>query len=267
MKISSLLVGCCLAAAANMASAYELFDSDNSAELVPFKQLPADASLGGYPLLPIGDTQLLGLFKGSWGSPPNIIPSGRAYLIVVANNTLVATVDMAANLGTNSSYGNWTNEPCKRNDYLWKQSLGGDFSNVNCASINHIVRFFDAPTGPFQQYLVWLRAKHIQIPPTVLQTEFTRYASKGRWLSYKVAVNPEYFGLPRDTETIWGASVWYKDFVNRDPRRAAFVANLSQWAQNVQSHMNAAFGKQADAFSDVPPLLQFLQHESISSKN
>lgn len=250
-----------------MASAYELFDSDNSAELVPFKPIPADASLGGYPLLPVGDTQLLGLFKGSWGSSPNFIPSGRAYLIVVANHTLVATVDMSANLGTNSSYDNWTDEPCKRNDYLWKQSLGGDFSNVNCATINHNVRFFSSPTGQFQQYLVWLRAKHIQLPPTVLKAEFTRYASKGRRLSYKIEVNPEYFGLPRDAEPIWGASGWYKDFIGQDPRRVAFVARLSEWAQNVQVHMNAAFGRHEDAFSDVPPLLQFLQHENISSTN
>ena len=154
--------------------------------------------------------------------------------------------------------GDWTDEPCKRSNFLWKRSIGGDFKNVNCASINHITNFWVSPTGEFQQLWVQLKQKNLQIPTTVIQIVFTRYSDHSRRIVYKVNLNPEIFGFEPDPEPKWGANSWYKDYSSKDPKKAEFITHLSKWVTMVQERMESAFSKEKDSFNGVPPLEAFL---------
>lgn len=167
--------------------------------------------------------------------------------------------DMVGNLEQGRS-SDWVDEPCKRKDFLWKSGEG--FTNINCATINHLTKFFQNLTGDYQQIIVQFREMKLEMPPTVVRVEFTRYSDQGRRLVYKVTLNPEMFGIDRDSEPMWGASSWHKSFVKKDPKKVAFVAGLSKWAEAVQAKMDAAFDHNADAFSSIPPLESFVKPAS-----
>jgi hypothetical protein len=192
------------------------------------------------------------------------LPLGRLNAVDIRDNKFFAAIDMQVNLEQSGSIGDWTGEPCKREDYLWKKSIGGKFKNINCATINHIVTYFTTPTGEFQQLLVKFRELSVDTPPpTIVRVVFTRYGSGGRMLTYSVDINPETFGIDRDIERLWGANSWHKSFVQKDPKKVQFVANLSKWAEEVQNRMDTAFDKKSDAFVGMPEFSSYFKPTQV----
>ena len=234
--------------------AQDLFDKNEPVAFTFLQKIQPGQSVGGYPILNFGNEW--SLFHAKTGKPTNSPYLGNVSAADIRDGKLYAMLDMVGNLEVNNA-GDWTDEPCKRNDYLWKKGEG--FRNINCVTINHHTKFFTAPTGEFQQYLVKFREMKLDIPPTVLRVEFTRYSNSGRRLVYKVTINPEMFGFERDNEPIWGANSWHKSFVEKDPKKVAFIAALSKWAESVRDKMDNGFDKKMDAFSSVPPLSSFLK--------
>ncbi len=150
---------------------------------------------------------------------------------------------------------------------MWKRSVGKAFTSVNCVSINHIVNYFVRPTGEFQQMLVWFNDQGIDVPPTIVRVEFTRYAPNTRRLVYRVDINPEHYGIARDATGVWGANGWHKNFISRDQKKVDFIENLKKWAIDVQDRMDNAFDKDARAFSNLKTLTAYLQPSSDQPKN
>jgi hypothetical protein len=164
---------------------------------------------------------------------------------------------MQANLQESNS-PDWVDEPCKREDFLWKRSIGGPIRNINCASISHLVNFFVTPTGEFQQLATQFRDEGIELPPTTVRVTFTRYASASRRLVYVIDINPEHFGIARDATVPWGSNSWHKSFVQRDPKKIEFLEKLSRWVNDVQDRMDSAFKKDLNAFAGLRPLDEYL---------
>ena len=232
-------------------SAQELF---NGKEPIAFsflqKVLPTQ-SIGGYPILNIGGEWKLVHLKTTYSSGmASGLPLGNTYMVDIRDNKFFAAFEMQGNLES-MNMSDWVDEPCKRNNFLWKRSIGGQFKDINCVSINHHTKYFTSPTGDFQQYLAQFRQIGLEIPPTVIRIEFTRYSNNGRRLLYKVTVNPELFGFERDSEPLWGTNSWYKDFSLKDSRKAEFIASLAKWAEDVQNRIDDAFDKKMGAFSGV----------------
>lgn len=246
-------------AACPICLAQDLFNAKEPLDVPFLQKLDPAQHIGGYPILNIGSELGIIHLKTSY-SPGTAsgVPIGNAAFLDIRDNKFFASMDVQANLA-NTNASDWTDEPCKREDFLWKRSTGGQFSKINCATINHITKYFTNPSGAFQQYLVKFRELGIDIAPTVIRVEFTRYSENGRRLVYKVYLNPEAFGFDRDAEPIWGANSWHKSFINKNPKKVEFIANLSKWAEAVQDKMDAAFNKKLDAFSSVPPLASFIK--------
>jgi len=213
-------------------------------------------TVGEYPILQVGDEMRLLMSKVNY-STGAIVPLGRVVMFTSRDKKFHAGLEMTANL-QQTNMSDWTDTPCKREDFLWKRSVGGKISDVNCVTINHIVNFFVNPTGEFQQMLVIAKADGIEIPPTIIRTTFTRYSSGGQRLVYAVNINPEYYGIERDATTIWGASGWYKDFITRDAKKLEFIERLKKWATDVQDRMDSAFKKDGKAFVDLKSLEEYL---------
>jgi hypothetical protein len=220
-------------------------------------------TVGEYPIIKIGDEMRLIWTKVTY-STGTVVPLGRAVIFTSKGKKVLHTLDMTANLAQANS-SDWTDEPCKRDNFLWKRSLGGNFKDINCASINHIVNHFVTPTGEFQQILVAAKDEGIEIPPTIIRVTFTRYTSSGRRLVYNVDVNPEQYGIDRDATTPWGSNGWYKDFIQRDPKKVDFLENLKKWATDVQDKMELAFNKDPMAFSSLKPIEEYMTEKK--SKN
>lgn len=163
---------------------------------------------------------------------------GLAAFADAPKNRLLAIVNMQANLAQAGSAGDWTDEPCKGNDFLWKKSVGRAFSDINCATITHATKFLP-------DY------------PTVVRIQFTRYSSLARRLSYIVSVNPAFFGIENDPEPDWKTNSWNKEHLQKDPKKVEFVTRLEEWAETVLGRMDDAFSKKSDAFADTPPLTSY----------
>ncbi len=91
-------------------------------------------SVGGYPVLKV-DEEMRALFSKVNFSTGVTVPLGRVYLASQKEKKFAVAIDITGNLSQASS-SDWKDEPCKREDFLWKRSLGKDFRSVNCVSIS-----------------------------------------------------------------------------------------------------------------------------------
>jgi len=115
-------------------------------------------TIGGYPIWQNDGKWRLFHLDLSY-STPNNIPLGRASFIQTEEAKFVAGMEVKANLrGGHSS--DWTDEPCKRDDFLYKKNMKGLYTNINCVTINHRVNFFVVhPT------FVWVTAAGYRLRP------------------------------------------------------------------------------------------------------
>jgi hypothetical protein len=222
-------------------------------------------TIGEYPIVKTGEEMRAVFSKVNYSTGVSV-PLGRVAMFSQKDKKLLFAVDVTANLSQASS-SDWVDEPCKREDFIWKRSTGKSIKDVNCVSINHIVNYFVNPTGAFQQILVWSKDEGIEIPPTIIRVTFTRYAPDMRRLVHTVDINPEQYGLSRDPTLPWGSNGWHKNFINRDQKRFDFIENVKKWAIDIQDRMDAAFKKDANAFVDARKLNAYLDSSVTVEKD
>lgn len=251
--VRSLISFVLLAVSSSTVFSQDLFENREPVPFVFMQAINPGQTVGQYPILTVGGKYKL------VDAETKFIPSNHALANIgavdIRDGKLFAAYFMTANLEEWRS-SDWTDEPCKRNDYLWKSGTG--FRNINCVTISHVVNFFRNPTGHYQQIYAQFRDSKIDIPRTVVRVVFTRYSDRGRRLVYEVNFNPEAFGLAPEVEPIWGANSWHRKFIEKYPKKVAFIAGLRKWAEVVQTKMDAAFDHKEDAFSDIPPVEVFL---------
>lgn len=219
--------------------AQDLFVSHEPVAITPLQKLAPAQTIGGYPILNLGNELVItGLKTVYAGGLDTRLPIGLAGFVDARENVLFANIFMEANLAHSGQAIDWTDEPCKKNDFLWKKSIGGNFQNINCVTISHVT-------------------KYMPDYPTVVSVRFTRYSSMARRLTYVVNINPEQFGVERDSEENWEANSWHKSRVQNDPKKVVFLTGLEKWAEDVQNKMNDAFDKKVDAFSSISPLTSY----------
>ena len=250
MRRRALLFVSIILTSAN-AFAQELFVGRDPVSFSFLQKVQSSQSIGGYPIPKVGGDWGLVHLKTSYSTGmASGLPLGNSYMVDIRDNKFIASLEMQGNLEY-MNMSDWVDEPCKRDNLIWKRSTGGQFKDINCASINHYTKYFSSPTGDFQQYLAKFRQMGLEFPPTIIRIEFTRYANNGRRLVYKFSINPEMFGFERDAEPLWGTNSWYKDFSLKDPKKSEFIAALARWAEDVQNKMDVAFDKKLDAFSGI----------------
>lgn len=245
--------------------AQDLYTKREAPKIKLLDIIDSNAHVRNYPILPLGNPWSFSHATTSYSTGTGSgVPLANLHMVNLEKNKFLSGMVMKANLEELSTVGDWVSEPCKNENYNWKRSTGGKFTNINCASIGHATKYFLAPTGDYSQLLVNMRDRSIDIPPTVIRVSFTKYADRGRWLSYIVDINPEFFGIQRDAESIWGANGWHKSFIDRDSKRTEFLKNLTKWAENVQDRMDKAFDKNPNAFSGLPTLSSALNPSAVS---
>ena len=243
IAIASILV------TAHSAQAGELFSKN---EPLPFEigqTVKNTDTIGGYPVWDNGGKwRLLHLSVGYSTGRAMPAPLGSSYWIESKDKKMISGMLVTANLTPNLS-ADWTDEPCKRDDFLFKKNLKGLHENINCVSINHLVGFMVSPTGIYQSVLGVARDNGIEIPPTVLLVSVTRYHNNGRRYVAQIAINPEADGFERATEPLWTLSPWHKSKAMNDPVKRAYIDSLSIWAEQFAMRVEKAFEKDASAFS------------------
>lgn len=245
-----LLLGVCLLA--RLAFAGDVFERFEPRSFSGGDRLENDASVGGYPVWP-GERQwqMLALVRTSTVGATPPVPLGELRAFHIEGDKLIAVIQERGNLRDGNG-DDWTDEPCKRNDVLFKASLGGKFRDVNCVMINHVTSFLGNPSESWATFYSFLKDKGIDVPPTVIRITFTRYSKYARRLVVVLTVNPEVVGFARDKETSWGRSIWHPSQAMNDPDKKRFIEALGKWAVGFGRKMDAAFEKKSDAFADIP---------------
>lgn len=212
----------------------DLFQKNKPIQHSRHQRVEIGQTIGGYPILHFeSDLRLINLDVQYAGGGDAPIPLAVATMGSVIGGVFVGAMAVEANLESLTMADDWTDEPCKGEDYLWKKSIGGAFSNVNCATISYI-------TGISETV------------PTVIQLQFTRYSSGARRLSYLVRVNPEAFCVRKDSGTTRESSDWHKTRLDGDANRTRLLKYFEKWAGDVLDRMDDAFDKKQDAFLTVP---------------
>lgn len=240
-----------LALVAQTSFASDVFDRYEPRSYSLADRLEADATIGGYPIWNgEGKWRLVEIKRYDSTGTAMSVPMGRVTVIQTENKRFVAAMDVIANLAQGSA-SDWTDEPCKRDDLLFKSSLGGAFTNVNCVTINHLANYMRNPGGKIAEAIAEAKSQGVEIPPTVLLITATRYSNNLRRLQVKLVLNPEIVGFERTSES-WGLNPWHKSQSFKDPKKKAFIDNLGTWSVNFAKAMDQAFEKKADAFSFIP---------------
>ena len=124
------------AVAAFSCNARELYSGRDPIGFQFMEQIPQASTMGGYPLLSLGNDPNLIHLKTSYSTgTASALALGNLSFVDVRGGKFFAAIDMQANLET-GNMSDWTDEPCKRDDFLWKRSTGGAFRNINCATIS-----------------------------------------------------------------------------------------------------------------------------------
>lgn len=224
----------------------------NSAELFPMKQprpfamadkLENDATIGGYPIW-AGEGKWR-LYEMTRSDSSREDPMGTVKMFQTENKRLVAEMEVYANLEGGSSY--WTEEPCKRDDMLFKKQFGGGRED-NCVTINHITKFMSNPGGKGIELYAMFKEQGIEFPPTVLQVKLTRNGTNSKKLTYTIYLNPEIVGFASEVEANWSRSPWNKTMAFNDPAKKQFIEGLTAWALNFAKQMDDGLKKKQDAF-------------------
>ena len=235
-----------------MAYAGDVFNRNEPRPFNFADELETDASIGGYPIWQ-GEKKwrLFEISRSDSGGTAQSVPLGRVRVFQTENKNFVAAMTVAGNLAQ-ASASDWNDEPCKRDDMLFKSSLGGKFRDINCVTINHVTNYASNPGGQAAKLFALFKEQGVDTPSTVLQIVFTRHSTNLRRLEVVLNINPELMGFPREPETTWGRSAWHQSqsFGNAEKKR--FIDALSAWSLLFAKQMDVAFSKDLQAFTSIP---------------
>ena len=172
MSLESITLAVLLSAVSCAVAAQDIFAKKGlfslfEPSLAMLHPIDGKNTLGEYPVLNVGTDLRLVVSSVSYSTPHNT-PLGRAVMFSQRDKKHLLVMQMSANL-IQSPGSDWTDEPCKREDLLWKRSTGKNMTDVNCVAINHLVSYFASPTGEFQQVFNLAKSEGLEFPPTALQ--------------------------------------------------------------------------------------------------
>lgn len=177
------------------------------------------------------------------------VPIGKAGLFQTEGGKFVAVMTMTSNLSGGSI--RWLGEPCKRDDLLFKASIGRSVWEDNCVTINHVSNYANNPAGRDAELYALFVQQGIDFPPTVLQIQFTRNGTSGNFLNIRLSINPELLGFAREKEVNWGRNPWNKTMSFNDPAKKQVIDALGSWALQFAKQMDDALTQKPDAFAAI----------------
>jgi hypothetical protein len=97
----------------------DIFTKREAPTLKIFDPVSITANIRDYPILPLGNQWLFALASTTYSTGTGSgIPLANLVLTNLDEKKILAILDMQANLEELSSVGDWTDEPCKRDDFL-----------------------------------------------------------------------------------------------------------------------------------------------------
>lgn len=223
-------------------------------------------TIGGYPVLTVdGEWRFIVSTVTMTTGTGSGLPLGNVFGFSLDKNQHHYSIDTQVNLQERGDIGDWTDEPCKGDEFLWVSSTGGRFANINCATVGFNADFDGHPSVTYLKTFGKLRSIVYDIPRTLIVVSFTRYTSQGRRVRYVVNLNPEYYGFDKVDNPDRRTNDWNKLFSLKDEKKKEFINNISNWAIDVQKRMDMALDKNPQAFTDLKVLSSYIMKKSLQN--
>ncbi|MEA3195150.1 MAG: hypothetical protein QOD26_3483 [Betaproteobacteria bacterium] len=163
----------------------------------------------------------------------------------IVDQRLRVAVGATALLAWGGGRREWTDEPCKRDDTLFRLNQTPFMKRnyeQNCLMVNYLVNSFgQSATGIYQKFAGWLKDGGGATPiATVMETTITRIAV-GDYLAVRYLINPEAYGCDGAPSASWTTSDWHKSRIAKDPEKSRFANGVFEFGKATQVRINEAF--------------------------
>ncbi len=154
------------------------------------------------------------------------------YLINTKDKQFRAGIQISATVSS-SNIGYWVEEPCKKNDVYFKDTLHGNYGFPECLIVNHYVALLRPSDTWMNDAAKWVEANQIVVPQTALATVYDKYEN-GDFVQVRFWINPELAGQkPSKIADSWIRNDWHKDRVAKDAEKLAYLGKFVGWAKQV----------------------------------
>ena len=180
-----------------------------------------------------------------------------AHVIVVQIRSprLIAAVHARAALRPGSTRFNWSGQPCKREDTLYRSDLTGSHGDdENCLLVDHTTLNSSARAqGIWKETASWLTAQRVQLPVLVIIADVTRFQGS-QLVAATYAFNPRMYGCNAPVSRSYTDSPWHKNAIGADPQRVRFVESVTAWGKVVQGHFDALVAGRESKIENRPAI-------------
>lgn len=212
--------------------------------------LEADAAIGGYPVWQgEGKWRINDIVKRT--STGGNIPFGDLLAFQTENKQLVMAMRTSATIGGTDRNMYWTDDPCKREDLLFKHGDSTSRAGFNCVTINHIVGYMSNPSGKAAEAVALIREQGGVTPSTIMRIEFSQTRGS-QYYVLSLDINPEIVGFKPETATSWSTSPWNKLYAFNDPAKKKFIDELGAWALTMSQRMGDVINQKSSALTGIP---------------
>lgn len=135
---------------------------------------------------------------------------------------------------------NWVQEPCRKDDTLFRLNLAddtshGEYAHHNCLIVEHWVRRL-APNAPgiLKEASAWLAQGNVEVPVPLLIAATVTRTERREFIRATYLFNPQAFGCSAPRSRSSADSPWHRNFIERDPQRVRFVESVTAWGKFVQ---------------------------------
>jgi hypothetical protein len=209
--------------------------------------------------LPIGKFTLAAAWEQGTRNQPSgnmlTTPSNIAEVVLVQTEgrNLRAVIWARANVDTART--RWTDEPCKRNDMLFKLDRTKSFNYFqDCVTVNHRVGFLRNPDARWAPVHEMLTSQGVVLPVAIVMDASLTRIEQFQYLAVSYWINPAAFGFASDAALNWSTSSWHKSRIEKDSQKLAFAKALRDWAVELEPVIDQGFRGKAIPASVIPPL-------------
>ena len=180
---------------------------------------------------------------------------GKAFLMQEMGESKFHIVSVISNIDSCAPHG-WNKNICGRKDTHHNESSGAPGQkNVECWNVNHFY------INPNHRYTKGFWKKHNNKRNDILKKKFTnrmtflvnqfRFSNQCHFVNLMYFVNPEKFNFPSEASK-WTDSAWHRNIVGEEPRRAEFVAAVTNAGRKLKDAVKSGFDRKLDGWtSDI----------------
>ena len=169
----------------------------------------------------------------------------------IANSQLNMSIFVTVRV--NSSRFQWSDEPCKGSDFIYKNDFGTTLFDQRCLTIK-LDTYLQNVNSDVQQISRDFYVKNgLKIQYITLQVTMTQFTSSGKFLKVQFYIFPGNYGFENPTTSVIVTHPWYVSNYINDPEKVKFIQQLATWANNYSDILYNGFQEEKQQKAEVKP--------------